>query len=110
MFIDERTQNTIHANLDESVIHGTHRYCDLIPRFLDVIKDTPEYEQILLANKPPSVALDNEYDEWWDSDEAFWFYMELHDLLEDFAPEGYYFGTHPRDGSDFGFWKCDDCD
>lgn len=108
MFIDERTNNTIHANLEQSVSHGTHRLCDLIPRFLEVIKDTPEYDQLVLANVPPSMALDDEYNEWWDSDDAFWFYMELHDLLEDFAPEGYYFGTHPGDGSDFGFWKSED--
>lgn len=24
--------------------------------------------------------------------------------LEDIAPDGYYFGTHPDNGSDFGFW------
>ena len=61
MFTDERTNNTIHANLNESVSHGTHRYCDLIPRFLEVIKDTPEYDQLILANLPPSVALDDEH-------------------------------------------------
>lgn len=108
MFIDERTNNTIHANLEQSVSHGTHRLCDLIPRFLEVIRDTPEYDQLVLANMPPSMALDDEYNEWWDSDDAFWFYMELHDLLEDMAPEGYFFGTHPGDGSDFGFWKSED--
>jgi hypothetical protein len=30
---------------------------------------------------------------------------ELMDDLERLAPEGYYFGAHPGDGSDFGFWS-----
>ena len=29
----------------------------------------------------------------------------LMDDLEVLAPEGYYFGAHPGDGSDFGFWS-----
>lgn len=110
MFTDEKTLNTINANLDETIIHGTYRYCDLIPAFLDVLKDTPEYTHLITANIPPSVELDDEYNDWWNSDEAFWFYMELHELLEGYAPEGYYFGSHPGDGSDFGFWKSEECD
>ena len=46
MFIDELTQNKIHANLDESIIHGTLRNCDIIPALCKVIKDTPEYLQL----------------------------------------------------------------
>ena len=111
MFIDEKTQNPINAELDQTIIHGTYRYCDLIPAFLEVLKDTPEYPQLIQANIPPSVTLDDEYNEWWNSDDAFWFYMELYKLLEEYAPEGYNFGSHPGDGSNFGFWKQDElCD
>lgn len=50
MFTDEKTLNVIHADLDCTVIHGTHRACDLVPAFLDVIKDTPEYQEIVMSN------------------------------------------------------------
>ena len=42
MFIDERTQNRIHAIPGESISHSTMRAQDLIPVFMDVIRDTPE--------------------------------------------------------------------
>lgn len=30
------------------------------------------------------------------------------DAMNDLAPEGYYFGSHPGNGSDFGFWELED--
>lgn len=113
MFIDERTQNQIHANLNQSVSWGTLKLCDLIPKFLDVIKDTPEYAQMMLApavSAVPSYAMEDKDSEWWDSPDAEWVYVELYVLLQDYAPEGYYFGTHPGDGSDYGFWKSEETD
>lgn len=103
---DERTQVEIHANLDESVIHGTLRNCDLVPAFLDVIRDTAEYAQFMLHL--PSVVTDpsaSENDERWENEEMIYFVEELFDVLDSYAPDGYYFGSHPGDGSDFGFWK-----
>ena len=32
----------------------------------------------------------------------------LSSLLNDFAPEGYYWGAHPGDGADFGYWRSDE--
>lgn len=103
MFTDQKTLNTIHADLDASVSHGTMRPQDLIPRYMDVIRDTPEYLQIM--HVVPSHALEDGEAAWWDSEAAASFLEDLTDTLADYAPEGYYFGAHPGDGSDYGYWK-----
>lgn len=68
MFIDERTQNRIHAVPGESISHGTMRTQDLIPAFMDVVRDTPEYVQVMDA--VPAHAMEDKDAEWWNSDEA----------------------------------------
>lgn len=111
MFIDELTQNKIHANLDESVIHGTLRNCDIIPALCDVIQDTPAYLQLLASSGSPIHAamnrMEDKSDDWWNSEEATDLCQELFEVCDKYAPEGYYFGAHPGDGSDFGYWKTD---
>ena len=109
MFIDEKTQVEVLADLNCSVIHGTLRACDLVPAFLEVIKNTPEYAQIMQTNDSNlQVIFDpsaDECDDRWESDDMCYFLNEvLFDILYSFAPEGYYFGAHQGDGSDFGFW------
>ena len=103
MFIDERTQCRIHANPGESVSHGTMRTQDLIPAFMDVIRDTPEYVQVMDA--VPSHAMEDKEADWWDSEEAVRLLESLFDTLIAYAPEGYCFGSHPGDGSDYGYWE-----
>lgn len=113
MFIDEKTQVEILADLNCSLIHGTLRACDLVPAFLGVIENTPEYTQIAQTNNynlkvifDPSA---DENDERWDSDDMCYFLNEeLFDILNNYAPEGYYFGPLHGDSSDFGFWAIDD--
>ena len=47
----------------------------------------------------------SEWDERWSSYEVTCFLDELFDALNNYAPEGYYFGAHPGDGSDYGYWN-----
>lgn len=103
MFTDEKTQNVIHAELNFSMSHGTMRRQDLIPVFMDIIRDTPEYVQLM--HLVPSYAYEDKNCAWWNSEDAICLMDSLFDTLDSYTPEGYAFGTHPGDGSNYGYWK-----
>ena len=109
-FVDSRTGRRIYAPLGKSLIHGTMRACDLVPRFLDAIRDTAEYEQIMLdtANNwylsVMTAADASDSDPRWASEEMWFFNETLWDIMESYAPDGYYFGCTEGDGSDYGYW------
>jgi hypothetical protein len=102
MFTNKETGATVYADLNQSVSTATLRTCDLVRVFLDVIRDTPEHRRLKLEIPPH--ALENEHDEWWDEKGAD-LLLELFDVLDSYAPEGYIFGSLPDDGADFGFWN-----
>jgi len=90
-----------------TVIHGTLRPQDLLPAFVELIDFVaPAVAAQIMVNGGaiPAHAAEDEYDEWWESDECQHRVEEMFDVLNDYAPEGYVFGAHPGDGSDFGFW------
>ena len=89
---------------DRSVSHGTLRSIDLIPEFLGVLKQYAKdrYDAYVKAN-PEVLDL-----EGMDDETLSWVVDELIDELNAVAPQGTYFGSHPGDGSDFGFWTMDE--
>ena len=110
MFIDEKTGVSIYANLNESVSRATLLASDLIPAFLDVIRDTPEYCQLIQSLSGDLLVITDagadSRDERWDSEDMSYFLNEeLWDVLNMYAPYGYYFGATDGDGSDFGYWS-----
>lgn len=93
-----------------TVIRATHRPQDLIPAFLGELKkrDPDRYTGLALGpfGTIPAYVLDEGDDsKWWDSEDARSLLQDLFYALDECAPEGYYFGAHPGDGSDFGFWE-----
>lgn len=84
-----------------TVSEGTLRADDLIPRFIAV-----------LAEVQPEIAggRELEYEEAGDNEESKrWVLRGLFDALDEIAPLGFYFGAHPGDGANFGFWECEGC-
>lgn len=88
------------------ISHGTLRSQDLLPCFLEAIRETPEYEQLMANDCIPSHIWEDESAEWWDSEEcSYLINEELFDILQGMSLDGYYFGTSEGDGSAFGWWK-----
>ncbi len=97
-----------------SVSHGTMRPQDLIPTFLGVLNqvDPVTYSQlaVLPFSVVPSYAQEDEDSEWWGGEDCMNVLEDLITALDNAAPEGYYFGPHPGDGSDYGFWEVEQHD
>lgn len=110
MFIDKKTNRLIDAGLNETVSRATLRPFDLFPTFLGVINGTPEHDTIMTDNPIIVDALTDEGHVFWDSDECIYIINELFDSLNSYAPDGYYFGAHEGDGSDFGYWESNEDD
>jgi hypothetical protein len=91
-----------------SISHATMRPEDLIPRFIQAIReidvDFPHADKLEMIEYNMKVS---GYDE---TEECQYDLEWLFDVLNVFAPEGFYFGSHPGDGSDYGFWECEDDD
>ncbi len=93
-----------------TVISGTHRPQDLIPAFLAELagRNPAVHARVALDCLGPDYVLDEPIpSDWWDSEAAAWLLQDLFDALNEVAPEGHYFGAHPGDGADFGFWEAD---
>jgi hypothetical protein len=94
-----------------TVIAGTMRIEDLIPAFLDELERIDPFEAASLAEEfadllarvadAPDTATRASV---FASDDAAALLEALFDALDERAPDGAYFGAHPGDGADFGFW------
>lgn len=91
-----------------TIIHCTFREIELIPALLAELekRDQPTAEGIVAAYDAYADALEDEADEFWDSS-APYMLDAVSDALNSCAPRGMYFGSHPGNGSDFGFWPVD---
>ena len=99
-----------------SISHGTMRSEDLIETFSDELRlharenhSTQAYWDLLKAcTQWLKVNLPKD---WIDENEAeagSELVNSLFDALGNFAPSYCYFGAHEGDGSDYGFWPCDE--
>ena len=102
-----------------TVIHGTLRPQDLVVVFLQECNQWVHRNNVDVARRYKDLSrevgqhglLDSalnviDHHPWWQSEECTEVISDLMDLLSDIAaPHGLYFGAHPGDGSDFGFWR-----
>jgi len=94
-----------------TVIRATFRLQDLIPSFLCELRSWDEKgaEEISKLIPHDEIMEDAmtliESHEWWEDTEAYIVLNRLLDSLNANAPQGMFFGSHPGDGSDYGWWK-----
>ncbi len=79
---------------------GTMRSADLIPTFVAELHRLGSGHAALAA-----IEERMEQPGYYESEEAGWDLEWLFTDLDGFSPEGYYFGAHPGDGADYGFWE-----
>ena len=103
----QRRNEEIKLEYIGTVTEGTMRADDLIPMFLDVAEemagrlgDEDAIREAKGYRCDYNSLSDDAPDEEWD-----YLLEELDTLLDSLAPDGYYFGSRPGDGADFGFWE-----
>jgi hypothetical protein len=91
-----------------SITHGTLRPQDLLPAFLDALRDLDPSAYAQLHASPfgpiPAHALEDAEADWWNSDAADALLSDIRDDLAMHAPPYCVFGPHPGAGADIGFW------
>ena len=85
-----------------SISSGTMRPEDLIPTFISELRSQKltrqQYTAVCAIDKAQRRR--DYYGNCRESDDL----DALFDLLDTFAPEYFYFGVHPGDGADYGYW------
>lgn len=90
-----------------TISHGTMREEDLIPAFSDELRRLRGALPMRLARDVAawhSLCYGAARTNNTDSIDAAELVQDLADALNDYAPDYCYFGAHPGDGSDYGFW------
>ena len=91
-----------------SVSHGTMREEDLIPTFLTELeyqlKHGPSVSRATRKAHYELLRAKVDDQSYWESDEPGYDLEVLFDALNEYAGPYFYFGTHPGDGSDYGYW------
>ena len=88
-----------------TIIRATHRTEDLIPAFTDELErldDEGKYKDLIKEAR--------NFQNLSEEEQSFLLNEQLFDALNDFAPDNAYFGAHPGDGSDFGYWESEEED
>jgi hypothetical protein len=93
-----------------SISHATMRAADLIPRFLDELESQRPLSRVhrklvrdIKRNLPEGV-LGGKHEDYFDTEDATWDLEALFDALNEYCLPYFYFGAHPGDGSDYGYW------
>ena len=113
--VKETVRRVIKEDMQPGTIsHGTMRNQDVLPKLMSTLfTEDPNRAREIWNGNPDflealcdlNAGIENP---WWDSEDACYMSEELFNVMNEYSPEGHYFGAHPGDGSDFGYWKNED--
>jgi hypothetical protein len=93
-----------------SLSSATMRAEDLIPEFSNFLDSVPQNWPYAEPQESAN-ALEVDSDGYYtDVESADYILEDLFNALNEIAPEDCYFGSHPGDGADYGFWPSEDSD
>lgn len=105
VYLDENLPEPLPEHFPQgSVSHGTLRSEDLLPEFLTVLDALDTGDDYAALKSEARGFADKSYHFTEMPETAGEIVNELIEALTDLAPQGWYFGAHEGDGSDFGFW------
>lgn len=86
-----------------SISSGTMRTKDLLPAFL---RELERQEKLTIAHKKLAKEISARMgsDDYYESEELDYDLGELFDALEEYCMPYFWFGAHPGDGADYGYW------
>jgi hypothetical protein len=97
-----------------TISHATMRHEDLIPTFCDELADRARLKTAVSGVSPAErtihralvrqIRRDMRTRGYWDGAASSEDLSALFDALEAYAAPYFYFGAHPGDGSDYGYW------
>ena len=100
-----------HKSKPGSVLSGTFRPEDLFSAFLHhLFGIDPQACRLFKCNNPELLQALCDHtcgieSPWWNSHEAGYVLDDLFALMNRYSPEGHFFGPHPGNASDFGYWS-----
>lgn len=109
------TSTTVRIAEPGSIIHGTHEDRLLIEAFMGCLEDHDPVTAESIRDEYGAAFIEKcctphgmDYPLTGEQDQIGWLFESLYDALDLVAPNGHYFGAHPGDGADFGFWVAED--
>lgn len=91
-----------------SVSSATIRPKDLIPAFISAIRTIDTTIESQLSSSLDYIENEMSKEGYFKSEDSQYDLDWLFDVLDSYAPDDFYFGAHPGDGSNYGFWMCED--
>lgn len=107
-----------------TVSQATMRAQDVLPACMDVLAEyhpdkfneivydiayglDDRFTQLQASMHYSDILADDDHALWQSEDCSFILNEDIWDAMQEIAPAGYYFGSHPGDGCDYGYWRVD---